>query len=72
MTDSDLAKYLGIESHAKCAEIIARLPTARRAAYERMAGLEKEVEDWLAGKGEYPKDVLLDFDDGSEEGRRLN
>ena len=69
MDDADLARYLGIEAHPQCADIIARLPVSRRASYERMAKLEIEINEWLAGNGPYPDHVHIDWAPGKKAER---
>lgn len=63
MNDAALAEYLGISDYPDRAAIIARIPPERRASYERMATLEVEIEQWLAGIRPRPKFVLIDLDE---------
>lgn len=60
MTDDELAKFLGIAGHPKAQAVIAALPPAKRALYDRMAGLETELTLWQEGLGPKPAGVLLD------------
>lgn len=75
MTDADLAAYLGIDQHHECAAILARMPTTRRAAYERMANLELEILLAIDGLGPVPtvkinrEGVLIDWDDEKKQNR---
>lgn len=62
MTDAELAAFLGIAEYTDWEIIIHRLPLKRREVYERMAQIEREVDDWLAGRGPRPKGILIDLD----------
>lgn len=61
MTDFEMAEWLGISSEPNWRVIIERISLPRRLAFERMAKVEREVNDWLEGHGPKPKGVLLDF-----------
>lgn len=60
MSDEELAAFLGIAGHPKRHAVIAALSPAKRALFDRMAGLEMEVELWQAGLGPKPTGVLID------------
>ncbi len=60
MTDRQLAVYLGIIGHEKWPQVIAGLTASQRAIYERMAGLETEIQLWQDGLGPKPTGVLID------------
>lgn len=62
MTDLELAKFLGFtpETTPKWQELIDNLPPAKRALFERMAGVEVEVALWQEGLGPKPAGVLID------------
>lgn len=61
MTDAQLAAWLGIGDRSDWQAAISGLSVPRRVAYERLAAIECEVNDWLAGRGPKPIGVLLDF-----------
>lgn len=60
MTDRQLAVFLGIIDTPNWPQAIAAIIPTRRAAYERMAKLETEIELWQSGLGPKPAGVLVD------------
>lgn len=61
MTDDELAEYLGIPAdHPMKETVIKSLSPAKRAVYDRMAGLEVELQLWQDGLGPKPQGVLID------------
>lgn len=61
MTDEQMAEYLGLKGHPKALMVVRNLSPERRALYERMAGVEIEIELYEAGLAPRPKGVLLDY-----------
>lgn len=59
MTDPELETFLGIAGTKERAKIMASITPEQRALYERMAGLETEVELWQAGLGPKPAGVII-------------
>jgi hypothetical protein len=59
MTDMELALHLNL-SPAEAEKVIPNLRPEQRAAFERMAGLTKEIAAYVAGTGPKPKGVHID------------
>jgi hypothetical protein len=59
VTDLELARYLGIADDERWPGAIARLDPKKRAAYERMAQVEMELNLWAAGLGPKPAGVIV-------------
>lgn len=62
MTDQELATFLGIGDDARWPKVVAKIAPAKRAVYERMAGLETEVALWQEGLAPKPEGVLIDLE----------
>lgn len=62
MTDAELAAFLGIgkEDPEKVARVIASLTSQKRATYERMAQVERELQLYEQGLGPKPQGVMID------------
>jgi len=60
MTDRQLAVYLNILDWPNWEEAIKAFSAERRAVFDRMADLEKEIDLWSQGLGPKPKGVLVD------------
>jgi hypothetical protein len=60
MTDRQLAVYLNILHWPNWEEAIKAFSAQRRATFDRMADLEKEIDLWAQGLGPKPKGVLVD------------
>lgn len=61
MTDEELIDFLGMNGYPRAAEVVAKFTAEKRASYERMATLEREIELWIDGVGPKPAGVLMDF-----------
>jgi len=60
MTDRQLAVYLNILDWPNWEEAIKAFSPQRRASFDRMADLEKEIDLWAQGLGPKPTGVLID------------
>ena len=61
MTDEEMAAFLGFGDDPRRIEAVRKLSPEERALFERMAGLEMEVNLWTEGLGPKPQGVLIDL-----------
>ena len=61
MTDEEMADFLGFGDDPRGVEAVQKLSPEKRALFERMAGLEMEVNLWTEGLGPKPPGVLIDL-----------
>jgi hypothetical protein len=61
LTDEEMATFLGLSpEEEKRVEFVKYLSPEKRALFERMAGLEMELQLWQDGLGPKPQGVLID------------
>jgi hypothetical protein len=61
LTDEQMVTYLGFGDDPRGLAAVQKLPPEQRALFERMAGLEMEVNLWTEGLGPKPQGVLIDL-----------
>jgi len=61
MGDEQMAEFLGFGDDPRGVEAVRKLTPEKRALFERMAGLEMEVNLWTSGLGPRPQGVLIDL-----------
>lgn len=59
MTDAELAEYLHL-TPAEAAIVIPKLTPEKRAMFDHMLRVEREVDLWMQSLGPKPKGVLID------------
>lgn len=59
ITDKELAHELGIADDPRWPEAISRLTPHKRAAYEDLVIVAREVQLWESGLGPMPQGVLV-------------
>lgn len=62
LTDEELVKWLGIENEPKALQVVKKLSSGHRRAYERMALVYQEIRLWEQGLGPKPKGVILTYE----------
>lgn len=60
MTDEELAKFTGLYPDPRWPQAVKKFTPEQRALFERMAGLEVEVQLWQDGLAPKPAGVLID------------
>jgi len=62
MTDRELAEYLCIIDDPRWPQVIAKLDPKKRATYERLYQICREIELYEAGLGPRPQNIILCYD----------